>query len=583
MYATILKEKRIKNGQASQRLVTGLEVLEKAASAIDGLKADIAKMQPELEKTKKILTATMADLSVKKEAAEADREIVAQDEAEARTQEQEAEALKNEAETELAKATPLLEEATKVLKEIKKDDLYFIQALKVPSANIVLVLEFCCHMFGQKPQKKHLGKSQNDTHGYFELSRLTLLSNPNKFLKDMIEFDKDHIDEKIVRKVNAMLSSPSFSMTDIAQASGALMGIMKWVQAMMKYHELLKIVNPKRARVAEMNEKLSIVRARLDEKRKKLKEVEEMMAELQAQYEEKLENERQLVEKIEDSNRKLTRAGKIIGGLASEKVRWEETVGRLEKEGSYLTGDCLVAAGMIAYSGPFTAKYRAELETEWHQKISALGIKVSDGVSMKRIMEDPVTTKTWTMAQLPSDNLSIENAIIIFASRRWPLMIDPQNQANKFIKNLSKDPETCRGGLKYMKMSDPSLMKALELAIQNGEWFLVENVGEELDPSLEPVLQKQIDKSGTMRIGDKQIPYDKNFKFFVTTTLPNPNYSPETQVKVTLLNFAITPFGLEEQMLYQFVIQEMPEQQKRKDVIVQQNAQGARDLLKIEE
>jgi len=69
----------------------------------------------------------------------------------------------------------------------------------------------------------------------------------------------------------------------------------------------------------------------------------------------------------------------------------------------------------------------------------------------------------------------------------------------------------------------------------------------------------------------------------MTTTLPNPNYSPETQVKVTLLNFAITPFGLEEQMLYQFVIQEMPESQKRKDVIVQQNAQGARDLLKIEE
>jgi len=85
MYVTILKEKRIKNESASQRLITGLEVLEKAATAIDGLKADIAEMQPELEKTKKLLTATMADLAVKKEAAEADREIVAQDEAEART------------------------------------------------------------------------------------------------------------------------------------------------------------------------------------------------------------------------------------------------------------------------------------------------------------------------------------------------------------------------------------------------------------------------------------------------------------------------------------------------------------------
>lgn len=238
---------------------------------------------------------------------------------------------------------------------------------------------------------------------------------------------------------------------------------------------------------------------------------------------------------------------------------------------------------MIAYSGPFTSIYRTELEKEWHAKISQLGIKVSEGVSMKKIMEDPVTTKTWTMAQLPSDNLSIENAIIIFTSRRWPLMIDPQNQANKFIKNLAKDVDTCGHGLKYVKASDPNLMKTLELSIQHGEWFLVENVGEELDPSLEPILLKQIDKSGTIRIGDKQIPYDKDFKFFMTTTLPNPNYSPETQVKVTLLNFAITPFGLEEQMLYQFVIQEMPESQKRKDVIVQQNAQGARDLLKIEE
>jgi len=174
----------------------------------------------------------------------------------------------------------------------------------------------------------------------------------------MIGFDKDNIDEKIVRKVNSMLASPSFSMHDIAQASGALTGIMKWIQAMMKYHELLKIVNPKRAKVAEMNEKLGIVRARLEEKRNKLREVEEMMAELQAQYEEKLDNERQLVAKIDDSSKKLVRASKIIGGLAEEKVRWTETVARLEKEGSLLVGDCLVAAGMIAYSGPFTAKFR---------------------------------------------------------------------------------------------------------------------------------------------------------------------------------------------------------------------------------
>jgi dynein heavy chain len=58
---------------------------------------------------------------------------------------------------------------------------------------------------------------------------------------------------------------------------------------------------------------------------------------------------------------------------------------------------------------------------------------------MKSILEDPVTTQLWNAATLPNDTLSIENGIMIFGSRRWPLMIDPQNQANKFIKVFGRE------------------------------------------------------------------------------------------------------------------------------------------------
>jgi len=163
---------------------------------------------------------------------------------------------------------------------------------------------------------------------------------------------------------------------------------------------------------------------------------------------------------------------------------------------------------------------------------------------MKQLLEDPVTTKQWTAASLPNDNLSIENGIIMFGSRRWPLMIDPQNQANRFIKYFGKD--AAESGLDVFKMSDGNLLRNLELGIQFGKWVLIENVGEELDPALEPILLKQVDRSGSLRLGDKSIPYNQNFKFLMTTTLPNPHYSPETSVKVSILNFAITPFGLEE-------------------------------------
>jgi dynein heavy chain len=64
----------------------------------------------------------------------------------------------------------------------------------------------------------------------------------------------------------------------------------------------------------------------------------------------------------------------------------------------------------------------------------------------------------------------------------------------------------------------------------------------------------------------------------MTTTLPNPHYTPETSVKVTILNFSITPVGLEAQMLNLFVQLEMPELQKKKDAIVEENAASAKIL-----
>lgn len=80
---------------------------------------------------------------------------------------------------------------------------------------------------------------------------------------------------------------------------------------------------------------------------------------------------------------------------------------------------------MVAYGGAFTSQFRSELEAEWRKGTADRNIPLLQDVSMKYLLEDPVTTKLWTAASLPNDNLSIENAIIMFGSRRWPLMIDP--------------------------------------------------------------------------------------------------------------------------------------------------------------
>ena len=116
----------------------------------------------------------------------------------------------------------------------------------------------------------------------------------------------------------------------------------------------------------------------------------------------------------------------MIGGLEGERTRWTETVANLTMQKTMLIGDCLVAAGMVSYAGPFTADFREQLESHWRDQIKEKGIKLTTGVTMKKVLGNDVTIRQWAVAGLPSDNLSIENGIIMFGSRRWPLMIDPQ-------------------------------------------------------------------------------------------------------------------------------------------------------------
>lgn len=58
--------------------------------------------------------------------------------------------------------------------------------------------------------------------------------------------------------------------------------------------------------------------------------------------------------------------------------------------------------------------------------------------SLNAILGEPVKVREWLLAGLPNDPLSIDNAIVVANARRWPLMIDPQGQANKWIKNLER-------------------------------------------------------------------------------------------------------------------------------------------------
>lgn len=126
-------------------------------------------------------------------------------------------------------------------------------------------------------------------------------------------------------------------------------------------------------------------------------------------------------------------------------------------------------------------------------------------------------------------------------------MIDPQDQANRWIRQKEG-----KNGLKVIKLTDGNFMRTLENCIRIGMPVLLEEIGETLDPSLEPILLKQTFMSGgrlLIRLGDTDVDYDRNFRFYMTTKLANPHYLPEVCIKVTIINFTVTKSGLEDQLL----------------------------------
>lgn len=279
----MLVERKKYFGDAKRRLEKGLDVLYKAAIEVANLREMLEKKGPDLKKTQ-IEVANTKQI-IEKESIEANeiKVVVGAEEIEAAKQEAEVSRIKGGADADLAVALPALEAAVKKVKEINVNDFYELKAVNTPGPSIVACFNVVCMLLikGEKPKKPNDPKKlQYDPEGWFELSKQRLLSDPKKFLNDMINYDKDNIPDQLIQKIRPMMDREELSEAKVKNASGALVAVRIWILAMCTYHEVLKEVNPKRAIAAEMGAKLAIVQANLNEKQQKVREINAKLATL---------------------------------------------------------------------------------------------------------------------------------------------------------------------------------------------------------------------------------------------------------------------------------------------------------------
>merc|ERR1719181_1037316 len=185
---------------------------------------------------------------------------------------------------------------------------------------------------------------------------------------------------------------------------------------------------------------------------------------------------------------------------------------------------------------------------------------------------------------LPSDPVSSENGCIVMRSARWPPMIDPQLQGIAWIKAFESKDEA--RPLTITRLGNKDIMIKLKAALEGGHPFLIENLEEAVDASLMPVVQRALIKRGSrfyVKLGEDEVEFNSQFKMYLHTKLSNPHYAPEIQAETTLVNFTVTPQGLEDQLLALVVQKEREDLAKQKTMLVQQNNHFKIQMIGLED
>jgi len=78
------------------------------------------------------------------------------------------------------------------------------------------------------------------------------------FLRSLVEFNKDGIKEKQMKAIREYTKDSKFTPDEVMKISTAGAGLLKWVFAMINYYKVARMVNPKRAAVANAEKTLAI-------------------------------------------------------------------------------------------------------------------------------------------------------------------------------------------------------------------------------------------------------------------------------------------------------------------------------------
>ncbi|CDJ30567.1 uncharacterized protein EMH_0006840 [Eimeria mitis] len=600
LYQTMLLKRISSIDEHSERLSSGLSKLLDTQEKVSALEDDLREKTVAVEEKKAAAEEFAQKVGEEKakvtaESENANVEALKCAEIQKSVSEQRA-----SCEADLEKAIPLVEQAEAALNTLNKKDFQEAKALNKPPPGVEDITAAVMHLLATVDPIIEVDK-QGKLKDKSWKGAQKMMNNPEKFLQTLKDFksviDDGRVPEQNFKAVEPLLALPHFNREAIQKKSTAAAGLADWVVNIYQYYTVVVSVEPKRRALAEATQQLEDANKKLVEVQRLVAELEEKLGQLVAEFDSAIAEKNAVEAEAQKCQTKLDLAQRLMRSLGSEGARWGQTIDDLKEQRRVSVGDVLLSSSFVAYAGVFSKKYR-----DWLMYEKAVPFLVDRGVPLRQPADvlaqltDEAEMALWNNQGLPSDATSIENGAIASSTERWPLMIDPHesvpeesyickkiNSTVKVVPTMTVPAYEVQ--LQVLRLSTPRMVALIEMAIQQGTSVLIENLETSVDPVLAPVVGRQTIRRGRsqyLKLGDKEVSYNANFRLILQTRLSNPHYPPELQAECTLINFTVTEKGLEDQLLDLTMQKEQPKLFQRRIHLVQQQNEFTILLAELE-